>query len=260
MSLIHPTALVDPDAHLAPSVSVGPFAVIGPQVDVADGCIISAHVILERNVRLGRECFVGSGSIIGGDPQDLKYDGEETWVEIGPETRIRELVTVNRGTAASGVTRIDRHCYLMTYVHVAHDCRLGEHVTLSNAVQLGGHVAVEAHASIGGSSAVHQFARVGAHAFVGGGSRVPQDIPPFVKAAGNPVKLYGLNSVGLERAGFSESQREALRKAYRLLFNSKLTREEALSQLKVDFAFSQEVQHLVEFVEQSDRGVLAGIA
>jgi UDP-N-acetylglucosamine acyltransferase len=213
--------------------------------------------VLERNVRLGQGVFIGTGSVLGSAPQDVKFGGEETWVEIGPRTVIREHSTVNRATAASGTTRIGADCFLMTYVHVAHDCQIGDGVAIANATQLSGHVRVEDHATLSGLIAIHQFVTIGTYALVGGASRVNQDIPPFVKAVGNPVGLFGLNSIGLRRAGFPPATVTALKRAYRLLFNSAIPRAEALDRLDPEMDRSPEVRRLVAFVTSARRGVPA---
>lgn len=253
---IHQTAVIDPRADIGTGVEIGPYAVVGPSVAIGDGCVIGPHAVLERNVILGPACRLGAGSVVGTDPQDLKYAGEETWVEVGGGTRIREYVTVNRGTGRSGRTTIGRDCFLMSYAHVGHDCRVGDDVTLANTVQLGGHVKVEAHASIGGATAVHQFVRVGTRAFVGGGCSVRQDVPPYARAAGNPMRLYGINAVGLKRAGIEPEARLALQRAFRTLFNSELSTSDALDRLRAEAPETPEVARLLEFFAQSDRGVL----
>jgi UDP-N-acetylglucosamine acyltransferase len=254
--VIHRTALVDPAAELGREVAVGPYAIVGPGVRVGDGCRIGAHAVLERNVRLGAGVRVGHGSVLGGDPQDVKYRGEDTWVEVGDATVIREYCTINRGTAATGRTVIGRGCFLMSYVHVAHDCNIGDEVIIANAVQMAGHVSIENRAVISGLVPIHQFVRIGTFAFVGGGSRVNQDVPPFTKAVGNPVHLYGLNSVGLERAGFAAEVRLALKRAYRLLFNSDLTLSQGIARARAELGGIAEVETLLKFVEASQRGVL----
>ncbi len=256
-TLVHATALVDPDASLGDGVEVGPFAIIGPRVVVGDRCQIGPRAILEQNVRLAAGVKVGAGSILGGEPQDLKYRGEETWVEIGPETVIREYSTINRGTAASGVTRVGSHCFLMSYVHLAHDCHVGDHVIIANGTQLAGHVTVNSRASLSGLVAVHQFVTIGSLAFVGGCSRVNQDIPPFVKAVGNPVELYGLNSVGLQRAGMEEETVRALKRVYRLFFNSELNISQAAERVRAEVAPLAEVTDFLEFIGRSNRGIPA---
>lgn len=254
---VHPTAVVDSGCQIGRDVEIGPYAVLGPAVEVGDGCRIGPHAVLERNVRLGSSVSIGPGVVLGGDPQDLKFKGEETWVEVGSRTVIREHSTVNRATLATGTTRIGPECFLMAYVHVAHDCQVGEGVSIANATQLSGHVVVEARATLSGLIAIHQFVTIGTYAFVGGASRVNQDVPPYVKAVGNPVELFGLNTLGLQRAGFGLETLAALKRAYRLLFNAKLTREEALAELAPEAARSAEVRRLVEFVRSTKRGVPA---
>ncbi|HET6761122.1 MAG TPA: acyl-ACP--UDP-N-acetylglucosamine O-acyltransferase, partial [Gemmatimonadaceae bacterium] len=219
---IHPTAIISPDADIAADAEIGAFAIIGEGCTVGPGNVIAPRATLERNVTLGRSVKVGIGTILGGAPQDLKYAGEETTVEIGDGTVIREYVTINRGTAHSFKTTVGENCLLMSYVHIGHDCRIGNSVILSNVVQLAGHVAIEDKAIISGMSAVHQFARIGRNSFIGGMSRVSKDIPPFLKAVGNPVKLYGLNTIGLQRSGMDEGTIRELKRAYRLLFRSDL--------------------------------------
>lgn len=256
-SEIHATAVVDPTASLGSGVEVGPYCVIGPSVEIGDGCRLGPHVVLERNVRLAGEVQIGAGAVLGGAPQDLKFQGENTWVEIGPRTVIRELSTVNRATSATGVTRVGADCYLMTYVHVAHDCHIGDGVTIANSTQLSGHVTIEDRATLSGLLAIHQFVTIGTHAFIGGASRIPQDIPPYVKAVGNPVELFGLNTVGLQRAGFPPATMAALKRTYRLLFNSTVPRAEAVAELMAEPSMLPEVRRLLEFVTAARRGVPA---
>lgn len=254
---IHPTAIVDPRAELGPEVAVGPYAIIGPGVEVGESTEIQAHAVVERDTRLGRGCLVGYGAVLGATPQDAGYAGQPTRVEVGDETRIREYSTIHRATAAHGVTRVGARCFLMSYVHVAHDCEIGDDVVIANAVQLAGHVRIGHHAWIGGQTPVHQFVRIGEHAFVGGGSRVPQDVPPFARVAGAPLKLYGLNVVGLRRAGYPPEVRMALQRAFRLLFNSHRTVTAALEEIRRE-PQPAEVQRLLDFVADSARGVLVG--
>jgi UDP-N-acetylglucosamine acyltransferase len=254
---IHATALIDPSATIGDDVEIGPFAVIGPGVSIGAGCRIAARAILEQNVRLSANVQVGSGSILGGPPQDLKYAGEETWVSIGEGTRIREFTTINRGTSAAGVTSVGRNSFIMTYVHIAHDCHIGDGVIMANGTQLAGHVTVEDCAVISGLVAVHQFGRIGEHAFIGGMTRVNQDIPPFVKAVGNPVELYGLNTIGLQRHKFPPATIAALKRAYRHCFNSDLNLGQALERARKDMPATPEVDRFLEFVSSSQRGVPA---
>ncbi|MGH7753421.1 MAG: acyl-ACP--UDP-N-acetylglucosamine O-acyltransferase [Gemmatimonadales bacterium] len=254
--MIHPTAIVDRAAEVAADAEVGPFVIIGPKVTVGAGCRIDAHAVLERNVVLNRNVRVGYGSIVGNDPQDLKYKGEESWVEIGEGTMIREYATINRGTAAAGRTMVGQRCLIMSYVHIAHDCRVGNDCILANGVTMAGHVTIEDRAIVSGLTPIHQFVRIGTFAFVGGASRVNQDVPPFTKAVGNPVHLYGLNSVGLQRAGFTPEVKLALKRAYRLLFNSDLTVTVGIQRARQEFGAIAEVEHFLKFVEASQRGVL----
>lgn len=254
---IHPTAIVDPTAQLGEGVDIGPWVIVGEQVEVGDRCRIGPRARLERNVRLAADVSVGDGSILGGAPQDLKYRGEETWVEIGAGTIIREYTTINRGTSASYRTTVGERCFIMSYVHLAHDCHVGNEVVIANATQFAGHVTVHDRAVLSGLNAVHQFVTIGTHAFVGGGSRVNQDIPPYVKAVGNPMELYGLNSVGLQRAGFSGDTVAALKRAYRLFFNSELNLSQALERARADLPPFPEVERFLEFVASSERGVPA---
>jgi UDP-N-acetylglucosamine acyltransferase len=255
-SRIHPTAIVSPDAELGSDVEIGPFAIVGEGCSIGDGCVISARATLDRNVTLGSGVKVGVGTILGGPPQDLKYAGEETSVEVGDGTVIREYATINRGTSHSFKTVVGRNCLLMSYVHIAHDCVVGNNVILSNVVQLAGHVTIEDKAILSGLSAVHQFARIGRHSFIGGMSRVSKDIPPFLKAVGNPVKLYGLNTIGLQRSGMPDSTIRELKRAYRLLFRSDLNVTQAIERAETDLEPLPEVNELVRFVEASERGVV----
>lgn len=253
---VHPTALVDDSAELGADVEVGAFAIVGPKCVVGDGSVIGARATLERNVKLGTGVKVGTGSVLGGDPQDLKFKGEETWVEVGDNTTIREYATLNRGTAQSYRTTVGKNCFLMSYVHLAHDCHIGDSVIISNATQLAGHVTVEDRAILSGVSAVHQFARIGKFSFIGGCSRVAKDVPPFVKAVGNPIKLYGLNTVGLQRNNFAEDVVRELKRAYRLFFRSELNVSQALARAQTELKQFPEVQEFLQFFDTSERGVV----
>jgi UDP-N-acetylglucosamine acyltransferase len=255
--VIHPTALIDPSAEVEPGVTIGPYAIIGPCVSIGRRCRIGPRVRLQQNVRLAEDVSVGDGSILGGDPQDLKYAGEETWVEIGPGTIIREYSTINRATTATFKTTVGARCFIMTYVHLAHDCHVGDDVVIANATQCAGHVTIHDRAILSGLNAVHQFVTIGTYAFVGGGSRVNQDIPPYVKAVGNPMELYGLNSIGLQRAGFPGETIAALKRAYRLFFNSDLNLSQALERARTELPAFPEVERFLAFVESSERGVPA---
>lgn len=253
---IHPSAIVSSKATLGEGVHVGPFAIIGDGCHVGDNCEIAARATLERDVTLGVGVKVGIGTVLGGAPQDLKYAGEQTTVEIGDYTVIREFSTVNRGTSESFKTTVGSRCLLMSYVHLAHDCHIGNGVILANGVQLAGHVTIEDKATLSGLSAVHQFARIGRYSFIGGMSRVSKDIPPFLKAVGNPLKLYGLNSIGLQRNGFQEDVVRELKRAYRLFFRSDLNVSQAMERAETELEMFPEVRELMAFVEASNRGVV----
>jgi len=253
---IHPSAIVSPKAQLGERVEIGPFAIVGDGCEIGDDCEIAPRATLERDVKLAPGVKIGIGSVLGGAPQDLKYGGEPTTVEIGEQTVIREYSTINRGTSHSFKTAVGSGCLLMSYVHLAHDCHLGNGVIIANGVQLAGHVVIEDKATISGLSAVHQFVRIGRNSFIGGCSRVSKDIPPFLKAVGNPVKLYGLNSVGLQRNGFSDEVVRELKRAYRLFFRSDMNLSQAMQQAETELEQFPEVRELIRFVEASERGVV----
>src|SRR6266550_3115215 len=253
---IHPTAIVSRKAEVAADVEVGAFAIIGDNCVVPSGCIIAPRATLERNVTLGQNVQVGMGTILGGPPQDLKFAGEETTVEIGEGTVIREYTTINRGTSQSFRTTVGRNCLLMSYVHLGHDCHIGNNVILSNVVQLAGHVIIDDKAILSGLSAVHQFVRIGRHSFIGGCSRVSKDIPPFLKAVGNPVRLYGLNTVGLQRSDFPDNVRRELKRAYRLFFKSELNLSQARERAAAELQPFAEIQEFLHFFDASDRGLV----
>ncbi|MBI2409090.1 MAG: acyl-ACP--UDP-N-acetylglucosamine O-acyltransferase [Gemmatimonadetes bacterium] len=253
---IHSSARIDADAVLGHDVTIGPDVIIGPRCTVGDGCVIDARAMLVENVKLGAEVKLGVGSVLGGLPQDLKFKGEETWVEVGDRTTIREYTTINRGTSQSYRTTVGSDCFLMTYVHLAHDCHVGNGVIISNGTQLAGHVTIEDKAIISGLCAVHQFGKIGRYCFVGGMSRVNKDVPPYVKAVGNPIKLYGLNSIGLQRNGFSPETISELKKAYRMFFRSEHNIAQALDTARAELKMSPEVKAFVDFVDESQRGIV----
>jgi UDP-N-acetylglucosamine acyltransferase len=252
---IHPTAIIDPKAEIAEDAEIGPFVIVGPGCTVGAGSVLEARSTLEENVRLGERVTVGIASVLGGKPQDLKFKGEVTHVEIGDDTTIREYVTVNRGTSQSFKTTVGKQCFLMSYVHLAHDCHVGDNVIMSNSTHLAGHVTIGDYVIISGVCAAHQFVKIGRHCFIGGMSRIQKDVPPFVKAVGNPMKLYGLNSVGLQRRGFSDEVITELKRAYRLLFRSELNVSQAVEQATRELKQFPEVKDLIAFVEGSGRGV-----
>ena len=253
-SLIHPTAIIDPSAELDPTVSVGPYAVIGPDVVIGAGSTVGAHTVLEH-VHMGKENRLFSGCYVGVAPQDLKYAGERTRLVMGDKNIVRECVTLNRGSAATGETRIGSGCLFMAYSHVAHDCRVGDGVILVNSVPLAGHVEVGDFAVLGGSSAVHQFVRIGRLSMISGGSMVGKDIPPFCTAQGDRAVLRGLNSIGMRRAGLPREAISAVKDAYKTLFLSGGALEGAIAQLKAS-APAKEVLEMIDFIERSKRGVM----
>ncbi|RLA95863.1 MAG: acyl-[acyl-carrier-protein]--UDP-N-acetylglucosamine O-acyltransferase [Deltaproteobacteria bacterium] len=254
---VHETAIVHPTAELADGVSVGPYTIIGEGVRIAEGTWIGPHVVIDRWTSIGANCRIYQYASIGTPAQHLKYRGEETYVIIGDNNVIREFVTINRGTLiGDGKTEIGDNNFIMAYAHIAHDCKLGNNVIMANAAQLAGHVIVEDNAVIGGVVAVHQFVRIGRFAFIGGATSVPQDIPPYVTASGMRAKLYGINVLNLKRHGFTDEVINALKKAYRLVFRSHLTLREALQQIREAPIFEYpEVQHFVNFLEESKRGI-----
>ena len=252
---IHPTAIIAATARIGEGVDIGPYAYVGDECVVGDGCMIGMRATLERNVTLASGVKIGIGSVIGGDPQDLKYRGEHTTVEIGENTVVREYATINRGTTHSMRTSVGSGSFLMSYVHLAHDCQIGNGVIIGNGTQLAGHVTIDDRAIVSGLVAVHQFARIGRHSFVGGCSRVAKDVPPYLKAVGNPVKLYGLNSVGLQRSGFDDAVVRELKRAYRLVFRSELNVTQAMSRARAELQPLPEVTAFLTFIEESERGI-----
>jgi UDP-N-acetylglucosamine acyltransferase len=254
---IHPTALVDPGAKLAADVTVGPYSIVGPQVEVGEGTWIGAHVVLDGRTRIGPGNRIWHFASIGAPPQDKKYAGEDTAVEIGARNTIREYVTVNRGTKHdAGVTRIGDDNWIMAYVHFAHDCQIGSHTIFANACQLAGHVWVGDWAIFGATTLVHQFVHVGAHAFTGMGTYLPQDLPPFVTAAGNMARPYGINKEGLKRRGFSPDTIEGLKRAYRTLYRKGLGLEEARGELESQAEACPPVREILQFLARSKRGII----
>lgn len=252
---IHPTALIDGSAELGANIEIGAYSIVGPGCRLGDGTRLGPHVVLERDVHLGSDCFVAAGAVLGGDPQDLKFGGEVAPVVVGDRTTIRECVTVNRGTAAHGRTEVGEDCLIMAYAHVAHDCIIGDRVIIANAVQMGGHVEISDWAIVGGLTAIHQFARIGAHAMVGGASAVRKDVPPFVKASGHPIHIIGLNTVGLRRRGFENGALRPIRQAHRLLFQSRLNVTQALERIRGEVEQTDEVRQMIRFIETSRRGI-----
>jgi UDP-N-acetylglucosamine acyltransferase len=255
-SLIHPTAIIAAGAHLHPSVVVGPFAVIGPEVRIGAGSTVGPHAVLEGHTTLGERNRVFQFASVGAIPQDLKYAGEATALQIGDGNQIREFSTLHIGTAGGGgVTRIGNQNLFMAYSHVAHDSQVGNRCVFANGATLAGHVEIGDFVTLGGLSAVHQYTRIGHHAFIAGGAMVVMDVPPFCVAQGDRAELAGLNVVGMQRQGFTEEQLARIKEAYRILFRSKLPLEEAVARLRVEFGGQSEVDRLLDFVTSSKRGL-----
>ena len=252
MPQIHATAIVDQPVRLGRGVEVGPYSLIQGRVVIGDETVIGSHVVIKDATTIGARCRIFQFAVLGEIPQDLKFNGEESQLIIGDDNTIREFATMHRGTeGGGGVTRVGSRNLFMAYTHVAHDCRVGNGVIMSNAATLGGHITVEDHAIIGGLSAVHQFCRVGRHAFIGGCSAVHRDVPPYAMAVGNRAKL-----VGLKRQGFTDLTLQGLKRAYELLFLSDLNQKEAMERIRQEYPHIPEVQHLLKFLETSERGLL----
>jgi UDP-N-acetylglucosamine acyltransferase len=254
---IHATALVHPGARLAPDVEVGPYSVLGEHVEVGEGTWIGAHVVIDGRVRIGKRNRIWHFASLGAPPQDKKYAGEPTAVEIGDDNTIREYVTINRGTTHdAGVTRVGNDNWVMAYVHFAHDCQVGSQTIFANACQLAGHVSVGDWAILGATTLVHQFVHIGAHAFTGMGTYLPQDLPPYVMAAGNMAKPYGINSEGLKRRGFTPDTILGLKRAYRTLYRSGRGLAEARGELEKQVAGCPPVGAILDFLDRSKRGII----
>jgi UDP-N-acetylglucosamine acyltransferase len=253
---IHPSAIVEEGARLGEGVKIGPFSIIGKDVRIAEGTEIGSHVTVAGRTEIGKGCRVFPYASIGMDPQDLKYKGEDTGVRIGGECVLREYVTVNRGSVGGdGITEVGSNCFLMAYAHVAHDCRVGDHVVMANAATLGGHVSIGDRAFLGGFVAVHQHCRVGAYVMIGGVGRMTKDVPPYVMAVGvDNVKLFGLNSVGLKRGGVSDDAIRDLKAAYKMIFGKKGSLKEAMKKVQEELPYTDEIAHLIEFLNQCKRG------
>jgi len=255
--MIHPTAIIDPEAEIGEGVDIGPYSVIEKGVSIDEGTKIGPHVVIREGTQIGKGCQIFQFASIGEAPQFLGYKGEKTFLQIGDQNIIREFVTLHRGTVkGGGKTVIGNESFFMAYSHVAHDCQIGNQVILANGATLAGHILIEDYATVGGLAAIHQYCRVGTHAFIGGVSGVLLDIPPYTKAQGDRAKLFGLNTIGLKRAKFSEETLKALKKAYRIIFRSSLTLEKAIKRLGEDeISQTPEVQHLLDFIQHSKRGI-----
>ncbi len=254
--MISNLAYIDPAAKIGNNVKVDPFAVIEAGTSVGDGSHIMSHSIIMCGSHIGNDCKIFPGAVIGAIPQDLKFVGEETTVQIGNSTTIRESVTINRGTKDKWTTKIGSHCLLMAYTHVAHDCSIGDHVILANGVQLAGHVEIGDHAILGGLAAAIQFARIGAHTYIAGHTEIRKDVPPFIKAGRNPLSYVGVNSVGLQRRGFSIEKVNEILDIYRLLYTKNMNTSQALGHIEDELPSSLERDNILNFIRGSQKGII----
>lgn len=254
--MIHRLSDVHPSAKIGDQVEIGPFTSIAADVEIGEGTWIGPNVTIMDGARIGTNCRIFPGSVISAVPQDLKFDGEETSVQIGDRTTIRECVTINRGTKALGKTTVGEDCLIMAYVHIAHDCLIGDRVILVNSVALAGHVEVGDWAIISGLSAVHQFVKIGNHVMVGGGAMVRKDVPPFITAAGEPLTYAGVNSVGLRRRSFHNDAIREIQDIYRILYQSGKNISQALETVKAEYGQSTVAKEIIAFIDASDRGLI----
>jgi UDP-N-acetylglucosamine acyltransferase len=256
--MIQPLAYVHPQAKVANNVIIDPFVTIEKNVEIGEGTWIGHHATIMEGARIGKNCRIFPGAVISAIPQDLKFDGEETTVEIGDNTTIREFVTVNRGTKASYKTVIGKNCLLMAYVHVAHDCVIGNNVILANAATLAGHIEIDDFAIIGGLAAVHQFVKIGAHSMISGGGMARKDIPPYTKAAREPLSYVGVNSIGLRRRGFTNEQINQIQEIYRIIYRKNYNVSQAVNIIEADVPATPERDEILTFINSSARGIMKG--
>ncbi len=256
--MISTLAHIDPKAKIGDNVTIDPFTMIGENVTIGDNTWIGPNVTIFSGASIGKNCKIFPGAVIAGIPQDLKFQGEDSTVMIGDNTTIRECVTISRGTVEKQTTVIGSHCLLMAYVHVAHDCVIGSHVIIANSVQIAGHVSIDDWAIVGGSSAVHQFVKIGMHAMISGGSLVRKDVPPFTKAAREPLSYAGVNSLGLRRRGFSSESISHIQEVYRYLFLNSMNNSRALEEIEVNLPATKERDEILNFIRSSERGVMKG--
>ncbi len=253
-----PLAYIHPAARIAPSVVIDPFVTIDQNVEIGEGTRIGSNVTILEGARIGKNCTIFPGAVIGAVPQDLKFRGEETLAIVGDNTTLRECVTINRGTASKGKTEVGSNCLIMAYSHVAHDCKVGNNVIISNATQLAGEVIVDNFAVIGGGTLVHQFCHLGAHVMIQGGALINKDVPPYVKAAREPISYAGVNSIGLRRRGFSSESIRDIQDIYRYLYLSGLNVTDAISRIEAELPATPERDEIILFVRNSKRGIIKG--
>ena len=254
--MTQPLSYIHPDAQIGEDVVVSPFSYIAADVKIGSGTWIGPNVTIFDGARIGDNCKIFPGAVIAAEPQDLKFNGEYTTVEIGDRTTIRECVTINRGTVDQYTTKIGSDALIMAYCHIAHDCLLGDHVIMANSVQMAGHVELGDYAFIGGTSAVHQFVKIGAHAMIAGGSLVRKDVPPFVKAAREPLSYAGVNSLGLRRRGFTSEEIYSIQDVYRYIYLRDLNTSDALQAIVAELPQNEYVKSAVQFIENSKRGII----
>ena len=254
--MIHPHTYIHPNARLATNVKIDPFSVIHQDVSIGEGTWIGSNVTIMEGARVGKNCRIFPGAVIAAIPQDLKFEGEYSTVEIGDNSTIREFVTINRGTKDRGKTRIGNNSLIMAYSHLAHDCLLGDNCILSNNTQVAGHVVIGDWVILGGMCAVHQFARIGQHSFIAGGSLVSKDVPPYIKAGRTPLSYAGVNSIGLKRRGFSVDKTNQILDIYRVIFNKGMNTSQALEFIEEEFPVTDERDEIVTFIRDSDRGII----
>ncbi|MFH1782051.1 MAG: acyl-ACP--UDP-N-acetylglucosamine O-acyltransferase [Candidatus Omnitrophota bacterium] len=255
---IHPTAVIEKGAKLADQIKVGPYAIIGPNVEIGKGTVVGSHVVLEGYTIIGENCRIFTGACVGTPPQDLKYKGVKSFLKIGNNNTIREYVTINPGTSEGSDTKIGNDNLLMAYSHVAHDCSVGDGCVIANSGTLAGHVTLQDKIVIGGLTAIHQFVKIGSLAILGGCSKVVKDIPPFSTCDGHPARVYGLNVIGLDRSGVSKETQNALKKAFKILFHSKLSFKNGIEKVRAEIKGNKEVDYLIDFIENSERGMSRG--
>lgn len=253
---IHQTAQINSKAEIGKNVEIGPFSVIENDVIIGNDTIIGSNVMIAPGARVGDNCKIFHGAVLATVPQDLKFENEKTTLEIGNNTTIREYATLNRGTTDHWKTVVGDNCLLMAYSHIAHDCTIGNNVIIANSVNMAGHVTIEDFVGIGGMVPIHQFVKIGKHTFIGGGFRVPKDVPPYILAMGEPLKYAGLNSVGLQRRGFSNESLHELKKAYKIFYRSNLTAEKAINKIESELKQLEEIKDLIRFLKSCERGII----
>ncbi len=251
-----PLAYIHPEAKIAQNVVIEPFSVISKDVEIGEGTWIGPNVTIFEGARIGKNCKIFPGAVVSAIPQDLKFKGEYSITEIGDNTTIRECVTINRGTIDKDKTVVGSNCLIMAYVHIAHDCIIGDNVILANSVQLAGHITIGDYVFIGGTSAVHQFVKIGNHAMIAGGSLVRKDVPPFVKAAREPISYGGVNSIGLRRRGFTNEKIEEIQDIYRTIYLRGLNNSSAITKIELEMSATAERDEIVNFIRNSERGII----